>query len=68
MNQRFISKVVAVDKELKKVKVHFAGWGSRFDEWIDIDKQRLREAGPNATERYHRKRDKPVRENCIHYH
>ena len=64
---RFIAKVLDIDKEGKKVKVHFAGWGNRFDEWVEIEGQRLREAGPNAVERFHRKRDKPVIHNSYYY-
>ena len=64
---RFIAKVVAIDKEEGgKVKVHFAGWGSRFDEWVEISDQRLREAGPNAAERFHRKKEKPVSYFIVH--
>ncbi len=60
MCYRFIAKVVAIDNDTNKVKVHFAGWGSRFDEWVETNEQRLREAGPNAAERFHKKRAKQV--------
>lgn len=35
------AKVVAVDKEKNRFKVHFQGWNSKYDEWVDKYSQRL---------------------------
>ena len=54
---RFVAKILEIDKDDKEVKVHFTGWGSRFDEWILVSEgDRLRTVGINSVERYHKKK------------
>ena len=36
-----MAKVVEVDEEEKEVLVHFMGWSSRFDEWVELSDGRL---------------------------
>ena len=54
---RFVAKTLEIDKDENEVKVHFTGWGSRFDEWILVSEgDRLRTVGINSVERYHKKK------------
>ena len=39
---RFLAKVVETDEEEGEVLVHFSGWSSRFDEWVELNSNRLR--------------------------
>ncbi|RDD39330.1 PHD finger protein 20-like protein 1 [Trichoplax sp. H2] len=36
------SKIKDVDEKNQEVLIHFEGWSSRFDEWIDLKSSRLR--------------------------
>ena len=39
---RYASKIRDVDEKNQEVLIHFEGWSSRFDEWIDLKSSRLR--------------------------
>lgn len=38
----YAAKIVSVDEENGDVLIHFAGWSSRYDEWLSMDSPRLR--------------------------
>lgn len=39
---RYPARIVAVDERNASVLLHFNGWSSRFDEWIDMKSHRLK--------------------------
>ena len=39
---RYKSKLVEVDHDGCRVKVHFEGWNGRYDEWLPMNSKRLR--------------------------
>ncbi|XP_038051726.1 uncharacterized protein LOC119724650 isoform X2 [Patiria miniata] len=38
----YLARIVSVDETDSTVLIHFAGWNSRFDEWLEFDSDRLR--------------------------
>ena len=68
---RFLAKVIEINKEEGQVLVHFSGWGSRFDELIEISGDKLRFAIDDSQHRYRGKISRNVRlvlsmfTNCI---
>ena len=38
---RFMAKIVTIDEEEKEILVHFMGWSSRFDEWVELNESRV---------------------------
>ncbi|XP_061177794.1 PHD finger protein 20-like protein 1 [Saccostrea echinata] len=36
------AKIVEIDEEEKMVMIHFDGWNQRYDEWIEMDSEKLR--------------------------
>ncbi|XP_022091080.1 uncharacterized protein LOC110979526 isoform X2 [Acanthaster planci] len=38
----YLARIVNVDETDNTVLIHFAGWNSRFDEWLEFDSDRLR--------------------------
>ena len=35
-NNWYKSRIIEIDDEAKKLKVHFLGWNSRYDQWFEI--------------------------------
>lgn len=59
--RRFLAKVIEVNKEEGQVLVHFSGWGSRFDELIEISGDRLRFIIDDSQHRHRGKISRNVR-------
>ncbi|XP_062603197.1 PHD finger protein 20-like protein 1 isoform X2 [Saccostrea cucullata] len=38
----YSAKIVEIDEEEKMVMIHFDGWNQRYDEWIEMDSEKLR--------------------------
>ena len=43
------SRIIELDRENKRAKVHFFGWNSRYDQWFDISSNDLRPFEGGAT-------------------
>ena len=41
---RFLANIVEINPDTRQALVHFKGWGSRFDEWVELSDNRLRKA------------------------
>ena len=46
-----LSEVVEKDENTSKLKIHFVGWGSKWDEWIDVGSELYRFAEPESWSR-----------------
>ncbi|XP_013405802.1 PHD finger protein 20 isoform X2 [Lingula anatina] len=49
------AKIVEIDQKEEEVLIHFEGWNSRFDEWLEMTSERLR-----PITRHSERKDKPV--------
>ena len=77
---RFVSKVVEVDEDENDVLVHFDGWSSRYDEYLEVGTGRLRWLSDQARTRQQdnkkKVRGRPLVIRCrysrccmeLHYH
>lgn len=45
---RYPAKIVEVDEKTADVLIHFDGWSSRFDEWVEMRSDRLRAMSQSA--------------------
>jgi hypothetical protein len=43
------SRIIEIDEQNQRAKVHFFGWNSRYDQWFDINSNDLRELPFKAT-------------------
>jgi hypothetical protein len=41
-NNWYKSRIIKLDQEANRCKVHFLGWNSRYDQWFDFDSNDLR--------------------------
>ena len=41
-SNRYTAKIINIDEGDSTVLIHFEGWNSRFDEWLEYDSDRLR--------------------------
>ena len=39
---RYAAKVIEVDEDEKDILVHFEGWSSRYDEYVEVESGRLK--------------------------
>lgn len=53
---RFVAKVLEASEEDGEVFVHFSGWSSRFDEWVELNSNRLRTPAKHVLEELELKR------------
>ena len=52
---RYVAKVLEIDEEDMDVFVHFEGWSSRYDEYIDLNCGRLKLLSGDVLEREQKK-------------
>ena len=49
-----------IDEEKKFVLIHFEGWNQRYDEWMEMDSDRLRPLTRHSERRDKRRKGKTV--------
>lgn len=45
----YSAKIVEIDEEERMVMIHFDGWNQRYDEWIEMDSEKLRPKTRHST-------------------
>ena len=55
---RYMARVMEVEKDDNEVLVHFERWNSRYDEYIKIDSERLRVLLPDRREALEKEKEK----------
>ena len=50
-----MAKIVTIDEEEKEILVHFMGWSSRFDEWVELSEGRVCKPSQQSLEEYRRR-------------
>lgn len=48
---RYSAKVIQVDWSGHRVLIHFDGWNQRYDEWISMNSDRLRQVSRHSSRR-----------------
>lgn len=60
MEKWYPAKVVEVDDSDNTVLIHFDGWNQRYDEWLDMDSERIRPMVRHSVRRERREKAKVV--------
>ena len=60
MGKWYPAKVVEVDDSDNTVLIHFDGWNQRYDEWLDMDSERIRPMTRHSERRERREKSKVV--------
>ena len=64
---RYVAKVIEVDEDDGDVLVHFEGWSSRYDEYVEVRGGRLRTlSSSKMTALLKEKKSKKVRNVLLH--
>lgn len=63
---RFPAKIKEINEEELKVLIHFDGWNQRYDEWIDMNSDRIRPLVRHSERKEKTKRVKGVC-SCLLY-
>ena len=50
-----MAKIVTIDEEEKEILIHFMGWSSRFDEWIELSEDRVCKPSQQSLEEHVRR-------------